>query len=364
MKKSRFITPRLLLLGLILLLVGCNIPWPLAAPAPIIVPPTSQAPIVYAPKDATATATPFQPLPVHPTTNPSRLVVPNTPRPIPTATPVPWGNFPGPSEPAPINIPPPAPPFPKKPGQVNIVLLGSDQRQDRAGFRTDTIVLLTLNTREGTASLTSFPRDLFVYIPGWTMQRINTAFPRGGFDTLAMTFEYNFGIRPDFYVMVNFWAFVEIIDNFGGINVQVASPLKDQRSGYEEFSVPAGLVHMDGETALWYVRSRYTSSDFERTRRQQEVIRAMFNRLVSLNAIKNAPNLYNTYRQSVRTNMGLVDITPLLPLAVKLSDNPQIQHYYISRSEVTNWVTPARAQVLLPNQDAVLEVIQKALSLP
>jgi polyisoprenyl-teichoic acid--peptidoglycan teichoic acid transferase len=364
MKKLRISPHRFLLLGIMLVFAGCNFPWPIAAPAPIIVPPTSLPPIVYTPDDGSSTATPFQPLPIHPTYRPPVVVVPNTPRPIPTATPVPWGDYPGPSEPASIAIPPPAPPFPKKPGQVNIVLLGSDQRQERAGFRTDTIVLLTLNTREGTASMTSFPRDLYVYIPGWTMQRINTAFPRGGFDTLAMTFEYNFGVSPDFYVLVNFWTFIEVIDVFGGITVQVGSPLKDERSGYGEYSVPAGPVHMDGETALWYVRSRYSSSDFERTRRQQEVIRAMFNRLISLNAVRNAPDLYNTYRQSVRTNIGLGDVTSLIPLALSLADNSQINHYYISRREVMNWVTPARAQVLLPNREAVLEVMRQALSMP
>jgi polyisoprenyl-teichoic acid--peptidoglycan teichoic acid transferase len=364
MKKNTFSIQRFTLATLILLLTGCNIPWPVAAPGPIIVAPTSNSPIVYAPKDATPTATPFQPLPNHLTHSPQTGVIPNTPRPIPTATPVPWGDFPGPSEPSSIAIPPPAPLLPKPSGQVNIVLLGSDQRQDLAGFRTDTIVLLTLNPKQGTASLTSFPRDLFVYIPGWTMQRINTAFPRGGFSTLATTFEYNFGVRPDFFVMVNFWTFVEIIDNFGGINVQVGSPLKDHRSGYGEYSIPAGLVHMDGETALWYVRSRYSSSDFERTRRQQEVIRAMFVRLISLDAIKRAPDLYNTYRKSVTTNMDLLDITALLPLAAKLADNSQINHYYISRQQVTAWVTPAGAQVLLPNRNAVLELMRQALSSP
>ena len=197
------------------------------------------------------------------------------------------------------------------------------------------------------------------------MQRINTAFPRGGFDSLATTFEYNFGVRPDYFVLVNFWTFVQIIDDFGGIDVQVAVPLKDQRTGYEEeYSVPAGLVHMDGETALWYVRSRYSSTDFERTRRQQEVVKAMFSRMISIDAIKRAPDLYNTYRQSINTNMSLANITPLLPLAAKLASNSQIYHYYIGRQQVTSWRTPAGAQVLLPNRDAVLEVMQKALSAP
>ena len=363
MNKTTSSVQRLVLVTLILLLTGCNLPWPVAAPAPIIGAPTSSSPIIYIPNDG-PTATPFQPLPNNSTHSPRTIVVPNTPRPVYTATPVPWGNFPGPSEPVSIAIPPPAPLLPKRSGQVNIVLLGSDQRQERGGFRTDTIILLTLNPKEGTASLTSFPRDLYVYIPGWTMQRINTAFSRGGFSTLVSTFEYNFGVRPDFFVLISFWSFVQIIDDFGGIDVQVGSPLTDHRSGHGEYSVPAGLVHMDGETALWYVRSRYTSSDFERTRRQQEVVRAMFNRVISLDAIKHAPDLYNSYRHSVTTNMGLLDITSMLPLAAKLAGNYQISNFYISRKEVNSWVTPAGAQVLLPNREAVLEIMRQVISPP
>jgi anionic cell wall polymer biosynthesis LytR-Cps2A-Psr (LCP) family protein len=118
---------------------------------------------------------------------------------------------------------------------------------------------------------------------------------------------------------------------------------------------------MDGDTALWYVRSRYTTSDFDRTRRQQEVIRALFLRLLSLNAIERAPELYNIYRQNVTTDLSLGDITPLLPLAVHLKNLSNIHQYYIGPAEVTPWTTPAGAQVLLPRTYAILALLQKAL---
>jgi anionic cell wall polymer biosynthesis LytR-Cps2A-Psr (LCP) family protein len=118
---------------------------------------------------------------------------------------------------------------------------------------------------------------------------------------------------------------------------------------------------MDGETALWYSRSRYSTSDFDRTRRQQEVVMALFERLLSLNGIEKAPELYDIYKENVTTNMTWQDIAPLLPLAAQLSDTSRIHHYYIGPAQVTPWTTPGGAQVLLPNYDAINGVLWQAL---
>jgi LCP family protein required for cell wall assembly len=275
-----------------------------------------------------------------------------------------WGNYPGPSVPPSIPIPPPVETFNQPAGQVNILLLGSDQRPGGSGFRTDIIMLVALNPNLGTANITSFPRDLYVYIPGWTMQRLNSAQQKGGFSLTQATFAYNFGLQPDHYLMVNFWGFVQGIDNLGGINVQVGRTLSDHRDGYGTYTVPAGLVHMDGETALWYVRSRGTSNDFDRNRRQQEVILATFFRLLSLNAIQRAPELYNLYQENVTTDMTTRDITPLLGLATLLANNSSnINSYFISSGEVQAFRVPSSgAQVLLPRTDAVLEILHQALN--
>ncbi|MEJ2265603.1 MAG: LCP family protein [Anaerolineales bacterium] len=354
------LTPTLLAL----LLVACNMPAMYAAPAESSI--AQVAPIFQVPADATPTPTPFQPLPPTPTYIPTDMPTPPTPVPTPSPTAAmvaeDWGYFPGPSIPVSIGVGPPANPIPQPEGQVNILLLGSDQRLGDYGFRTDTILLLTLNPHDGTANLTSFPRDLYVYIPGWTTQRINTAQAHGGFDTTVMTFQYNFGVRPDYFIMINLWSFVEVIDSLGGVDVEVAVPLGDHRDGRGYFRVPAGTYHMDGETALWYVRSRYTSNDFDRTRRQQEVIEATYRKLLSLDGIKRAPKLFKTYSDSVTTNMTFGDVAPLLPMAAYLTDSSRVNRYYIGPGEVTGWITPGGAQVLLPNREAILSIMRQALN--
>lgn len=361
---------QIFLVILMLMPAACSVPniFVAAPPAPVDV---VDKPVLYEPPiDATATSTPFLPLPITPTYLPTDLptAVPTeafTPTPtIPSTITKSWEDYPGPTVWPDIAIPAPMGILPQPEGQVNILLLGSDQRRNEGGFRTDTILLLTLNPKQGTANMTSFPRDLYVYIPGWTVQRINTAFPRDGFELMATTMEYNFGVRPDYYVLINFWSFEEVIDSLGGVTVQVGVPLTDHRDGRGNYSVPSGPVYMDGETALWYVRSRYTSSDFERGRRQQEVVQAIFIKMLSLNAVARAPELFDIYRRNVTTNLTLDAVSSLLPLASLLNDNSRIEHFFISRAEVTPWRATNGAQVLLPNREAVLEVMRKALNSP
>ena len=247
---------------------------------------------------------------------------------------------------------------------MNILLLGSDQRQGEGGYRTDTILLLTINPTDDTVHLTSFPRDTFVYIPGWTMQRLNTAQPRGGFELTQQTFEYNFGFRPDFFVLVNFWGFEQGIDSLGGIYVNSAAWMSDQRDGYGLYSVPQGRVYMDGATALWYVRARYATSDYDRTRRQQEVLVGAFERLISLDAIGRAPELYELYRGSAETNMDLEDGLELLPVANRISqDQGLLRSFYIDESSGSAYTLPGSgAWVFLPDREAVRQILQDALN--
>ena len=109
--------------------------------------------------------------------------------------------------------------LPQPKGQINILLLGSDQRRGSGGFRTDVVLLVTINPADNSINITSFPRDLYVNIPGYSQNRINTAHARGGFETMANTFEYNFGVRPDYYALINFWSFVDVVNSLGGIDV-------------------------------------------------------------------------------------------------------------------------------------------------
>ena len=275
-----------------------------------------------------------------------------------------WGDFPAPQVyPAYIQIPPPASIFPRPDGQVYILLLGSDQRPNDGGFRTDTMILVTINA-EGKASLTSIPRDLYVYIPGWMMQRINTAQGYGGFDTTVMTFEYNFGIRPDYYVLINFDGFRSIVDDLGGITVNVSQNFSDSRSGYTNgYTVYAGSVEMDSETALWYIRSRYSSSDIDRLRRSQEVLQAIGTKLLTLDGISHLPMLFSAYKSSVETNLTLDAATRLIPAMKLIKDPTQVRRFVIGYDQVYDWVDPGTgAQVLVPIPEEIQKIIQQAIT--
>jgi LCP family protein required for cell wall assembly len=298
--------------------------------------------------EATPTPTPYQPLAPTPTYIPTAQ--PTIP---PTQQPEPASNSSASNKPVGrLKLPD---------NQINILLLGSDKRVRNGAFRTDTIVLLSINTTTHHVSLVSFPRDLYIFVPGWTHQRINTAMFHGGFDLMAQTLEYNFGVRPEYYIMVNFKAFREIVNSLGGIEVQVARDYTDEYWDKTYKTIPAGTVHMDGATALWYARARKASNDFDRARRQQEVLQALAKRLLSMNALESAKDLYQIYIDNVTTNLTWDEITPLIPLVVHFRDPSMIKSYIIGPKQVYDWITPGGAMVLLPRQNQIVELLKEAL---
>lgn len=304
--------------------------------------------------NATATPTPFQPFGPTATSEPTMPVTP-----LPTEP----GSEEIPDVPTPIRVDQTLPQ-----GQLNLMVLGSDFRPE-SGFRTDVTMLVSINPQKGTVSVVSFPRDLYVTIPGWGENRINTAFPHGGFSMMQDTMQYNFGVRPTHYVLTNFQGFIGIIDSLGGINVNVGSYLSDSCdlpqavNGY--CTVNPGTNWMDGGTALWYVRSRHTSNDFDRGRRQQEVLYALFAKMMSLDAVSRLPELYDAYQRSVETNLSISDIAPLMPVASQvLSDSSRIRRFAIGPAETANFITSGGAMVLLPNYEAIQAIINQAVYNP
>ena len=255
-----------------------------------------------------------------------------------------------PAQAAPLSIPS---------GDVTILLMGSDQRPNAGDFRTDTNVLLVLK-KDGTVSLVSFPRDLWVYLPGKDMQRINAAQEFGGFDLVQATYKYNFGFAPQSYILTNFSGFTSVVNSLGGIDVQVEKTLVDARAGYPDgFRVDPGRVHMDGVTALWYVRSRYSTSDLDRLRRSQEVLLAIGRKLLSLNGLARIPEFYAAFRSAVVTDLTLANVNDLLPLLKSVNSNA-VQRYAISSDQVVPFVTSGGADVLLPRPEAIRAVLQQA----
>lgn len=293
------------------------------------------------------TPTPFQPI--------SRTPMPeNRSTPLPTVTPT----EPNPGADLGFTLPG---------GQVNILLLGSDWRPNE-GYRTDVIMLVSLNPKKGTVTVTSFPRDLYVVIPGIGHERINTSQEFGGFPLTQATFESNFNVPVDYYMMTNFYGFKSIIDTLGGITVNAASTLTDEcpypRSNNGYCTIYAGANVMDGETALWYVRSRHSSSDFDRTRRAQEVILGMFTKLMSLDALNRVPELYSLFASNVETNIPLEMILKLIPLASQVLSNPSIvQRFSITEAETSNYIVPETgAMVLIPDYERIAVILRQALN--
>jgi len=155
--------------------------------------------------------------------------------------------------------------------------------------------------------------------------------------------------------------------------VPVACPYTDWRlidpsyDPYNEnnwalYTVEPGVSHMDGDLALWYARSRLRSSDFDRGRRQQEVLRAIFSQTLRTDTLTRIPQLYNDLSQTVITDIGLGDILNLARYAPTLT-NANIRSYYIRPPYVSAWMTPAGASVQLPNQEALQQLLIQATTL-
>ncbi|MGA2502649.1 MAG: LCP family protein [Anaerolineales bacterium] len=362
---------------LVLILSACG-----SQPATLIESPTTLY-LVTVPVDATPTPTPFQPVAGTEVLLPTPLLT-ETPAP-PTPTFDPSAVIPPTPTPESFYVPPYAPdPVADltSAGTVSFLLLGSDKRPGQTYFRTDTIIIVVIRPATGQVAMISVPRDLYVYIPTVGMDRINTAYeygqmpkynyPGGGFALLKDTIKYNLGLIINHLAIVDFTGFSNIVDTLGGIDVPVFCPYTDwhlidpsydpnNENNWSLYTVGPGVVHMNGDLALWYARSRKMSSDFDRGRRSQEVLRALFTQALKTNSISKIPELYNDFSSAIITDLTLPDLLQLAPLALHLT-NADIRSYYIGRDQVTSWMTPGGASVQLPNGPAIQSMLQQALA--
>ncbi len=285
------------------------------------------------------------------------------------------GNIPNPMKPA-KGFPSPMPDLTSAaPGKViNYLLLGSDTKT-KGPFRTDTIVVVSIRPEEGSVSLISIPRDLYVYIPAKGMHKINTAYlwgnlnryPGRGPASIKDTLMYNLGIRIDKIAIVNFDSFRQVIDILGGVDLPLFCQYSDRRfmvspGNWRTFSIGPGLVHMDGDLALWYPRARMNSSDYDRGRRQQEVLRALYERAVKLDILPRLPEMYEKLSKNIQTDASLSDLLPLAPMAVDF-DSAKIRSYYITAGMVKPGFVDGM-YVQWPKTDKIMNMIQRALAPP
>jgi LCP family protein required for cell wall assembly len=302
----------------------------------------------------------------------------DTPTPGPTSTPFSLGT------PGLVNVTPPLTDTTAVPtsvpladvavGTVNIVVLGSDRRPDWSDWHTDAVHIISIQPNVPAVTVLSIPRDLYVYIPGFWMSRINFAdmygelygYEGGGPALLQQTLLYNLGIPVDHYVRTDFDGFIGIVNALDGVDIPVHCrledhwPYADENGEYPIKALEPGVHHMDGETALWYARSRVTSSVFARERRQQQVLQAIWRKAQRLDMLPQVPQLWDQMRNMIVTDMEFGDVLRLVEIAFRLGEQ-NVRFRNIGYQHITPWTTPKGGSVFLPNWEEIGPLVSEAL---
>ncbi len=256
--------------------------------------------------------------------------------------------------------------------RFTILVMGWDRRPEDppdAAYRTDTMMLVSLDPVTHSMGILSIPRDLYVNIPGYNqLQRVNSAYVLGelrqpgyGHQLAMETVMNNLGIRVHDYLIVDFSAFIALIDAIGGIDVDVPYTINDTQYpdmyyGYDPFYISAGPHHLDGATALKYARTRHTGNDFRRAERQQQILFAVRDRILNFSNLPqlliSAPTIWASVQQGVRTGLNFDQI---MRLAWYAKDIPgeNIHTGVIDEGYISFYTTPSGASVVIPNRYAL-----------
>lgn len=272
-------------------------------------------------------------------------------------------------------VPTPVPvPFVAK-NTINIVVLGSDRRPTWEDWHTDVVQVVSIQPSVPAVTVLSIPRDLYLYIPGFWMSRINFAdmygeihdYPGGGPALMRQTLLYNLGIPVHLYVRTDFDGFIGIVDALGGVDIPVHCRLQDywperDASGVYPIKVmEPGYHHMDGDTALWYARSRKTTSVFCREERQQQVLYAIWRQARGAGFLTRIPELWQQLNDMIVTDIQLVDVLRLADVALRLDEN-DVSFRNIGAEYVIPWTTPYGGGVFLPRWDRIGPLVADVLA--
>lgn len=266
------------------------------------------------------------------------------------------------------------------PRQVRILMMGIDQRSatgETGPFRTDTMIVVNVDPVRKTAGMISFPRDLWVSIPNVGQERINTAhrtgdviaYPGGGGPALAMeTIAENFGIRIDYYVVINFDVFEVTVDLIAPSGIEICHDshiidpdYPDDYYGTIYVEFPPGCERMNGERLLQYARTRATEgADFDRARRQQQVLVALRDHLLSIGGVaqfvSQIGNLWTELSDSYNTNLSLDQI---IRLGVLMGEIETINNAVVDNNYVDLGKSPTGEDVLIPYPGRISELVQR-----
>jgi LCP family protein required for cell wall assembly len=251
--------------------------------------------------------------------------------------------------------------------RFTMVVVGLDRRPGETGlaYRTDTMMIVSIDPATNTMGILSLPRDTYVVIRGYaSRQRINSALVFGelervpnGPNLMMETVQNNFGIRINDYLAVDFQAFIDIVDAIGGIDVSIDYTINDNQYpsmnyGYDPFYLPAGSHHLMGYDALRFARTRHGDSDINRAERQQQAIFAVRDRILDADMVPTllaqSPTLWASWQDNVYTGLSFEQ---MIQLALYVKDIPQenITTGVVDYQYLQSWSTPEGASVLIPN---------------
>lgn len=258
---------------------------------------------------------------------------------------------------------------------TNIVLLGSDRRPDMPNWRTDVLMVLSIDNANNRVGVISLPRDIYIdNIPGHNPNKINVVDylgeqdePNGGGPKLlSAILEEKMGVPIHHYVRFNFETLKDLVDAMGGIEVNVDCPLYDPNR-YDEGGLPlaldAGVHRLNGGQALTYVRSRYVGGDLDRTRRQQRFAWAVRDQIQNEDLLPRIPAMYTAIADSVQTDMSLMEGVALVRFALKL-DSENVHGLVVNDPTMIREGYAGSMWVWFPNWDVISAAAQTIFDTP
>lgn len=257
-------------------------------------------------------------------------------------------------------------PIQKSENIINILLIGQDRRPGETRARSDAMILCTVNKSEKTVTLTSFMRDLYVQIPGYSDNRINVSYALGGMKLLDECLEKNFGVVVDGNVEVDFSGFETVIDLVGGVNIELssaeASHLNSQNSGW---ALSSGVNHLNGEQALAYARIRSVSNDesgdFGRTSRQRIVLSELVEQAKTM-SLAQLNNLLMEMLPTLSTDLTDAEIFGYVVELFPLLTDLKIETGRIPADGAYRMTMIDGMSVLLPDLDASRQLLKEIMT--
>jgi len=260
----------------------------------------------------------------------------------------------------------------KEENRLDVLILGirgenDPNAADGGPLLTDSIMLFSFDKTAKKASIVSLPRDLYLKIDKNKLDKINAAYEygyyhkSGGISYAKEIFSKITGVYIDKAVVLDFSSFEKIIDEVGGIDIVLAKPFEEKEQWGYGFYLPAGPNHLDGKNALYYARSRFSSNDFDRSRRQQEVIFALKDKLTQLDWLADpikTLNIATTINSNIKTDFNIWNAKELLDLADEINSAEKIKKYVVSTENLVYESHINNAYVLLPTGDNLTQIKQ------